>query len=286
MVGTSSLLRLALAKLLFMNAAENGNIVERVVSVHNLDLSVEISLKTAASELSVVLPANVKFPDLWNRVDAAYFTRFGKKLPLRIDITTIHDKRNSVQHHGSIPSDTDLRQFKTDAFQFLNEVFQTLTGRTFHQVFLSSLIDNIELRQMMETSEANVSNNPKLSMESSMKSFAWAKLLTQRRLGYFDPTLGAFNPQNPMEMAIKEPVTGVVKPILDHLLTLELGIDAVRYNRINLVAPITLVSAGVTKLGDVTVGNTLASNYTESNAWFCYDFVLENILNWQDRGVF
>lgn len=286
MVGKSSLLRLALAKLVYMNAVDSGTIVERVVSVHNLDLAVEITLKTIGPELSVVLPRDVKFPDLWTMVDEKYNSSYHKHLPLKSDIDVIHDKRNSVQHHASVPSDTDLKQFKPHAFQFLDEVFLTVTGLHLNQVFLSSLIDDAELRQMMETSESNISNNPKLSMESSMKSFTWAKLLTQRRLGYFDPTLGAFDPRNPTQMAIEEPVTVVVKPILDHLLTLELGIDAVQYSRINQVAPITFLSGQVTRPADVAVGDTLATNYTEANAWLCYNFVLENILKWQDKGVF
>src|SRR5208282_3407184 len=116
MVGKSSLLRLALAKLLYMNAVETGTIVERVVSIHNLDLSIEITLKTAASELSVRLPTHVDFPTLWQCVEDEYNNRYSKMLPLKSDIFTIHDKRNSVQHHGSIPSDTDLKQFKPYAF--------------------------------------------------------------------------------------------------------------------------------------------------------------------------
>lgn len=285
MVGKSSLLRLGLAKLLYMNAVDSGTIVERVVSVHNLDLAIEMTLKTVASELSVHLPPYVNFPTLWKSVEAKYHMKYHKMLPLKSDIFTIHDKRNSVQHYGSVPSDTDLKQFKPYAFQFLDEVFQSLTGLRFHQVFLSSLIDNIELRQMMELAEKDVSSDPKASMYASMRSFMWARILAQRQLGYFDPTLGAFDPQDTFQRAMKAPVREVTKRIVDHLFTLELGVDTVAYGRISKIAPFPLLEVGITKPADVNLADTLPSNYTEDNAWICYNFVLEAILRWQERRL-
>jgi hypothetical protein len=285
MVGKTSIFRLALAKLLYMNAAETGTIVERVVSIHNLDLAIEITLKTLATELSVRLPNPVNFPTLWKLVEGQYYIQYHKMLPSKSDIFSIHDKRNSVQHHGSVPSDTDLRQCKSYAFGFLDEVFLTLTGLHLHQVFLSSLIDNTELRQMMELAERDVSSDPKDSMYASMRSFMWAKILAQRQLGYFDPTLGAFDTQDRLQRAMKEPIREVANRIVDHLFTLELGFDTVTYGRINKIAPFPLLGAGITKPADVHLADTLPSNYTEDNAWICYNFVLETILKWQDRRL-
>jgi len=251
-----------------------------------MDLAIEITLKTVATELNVRLPHDVKFPDLWTLVETAYKRKYGKRLPLKSEISTVHDRRNAVQHRGSVPSDTDLKQYMEFAFKFLDEVFLTVAGLRLDQVFLSSIIDNVDLREMMEVAEGSLSSNPKASMEASMKSFMWARLLAQRKLGHFDPTLGAFDPQDRLQRAMREPVTDVAKPILDHLLMLELGVDAVLYNRINQVAPYPFLAVGMTKPSDVGVAETLPSNYNESNAWLCYSFVLENILKWQDKGVF
>jgi len=285
MVGKTSVFRLALAKLLYLNAVETGTIVERVVSVHNLDLAIEIALKTVATELNVNLPNSVNFPTLWKLVEKQYYPKYHKALPSKSDIFTIHDKRNSVQHHGSVPSDTDLKQFKSYAFGFLNEIFVTMTGLHFDHIFLSSLVDNVELRQTMELAERDISSDPKASMSASMRSFMWGKILAQRHLGYFDPTLGAFNLQDKLQRDMRAPVREVAKQIVDRLFMLELGIDTVTYDRINKIAPFPLLEAGITNPAGVKLADTLPSNYTKDNAWTCYNFVLEAILRWQDRRM-
>jgi hypothetical protein len=284
-VGKSSLLRLALAKLFYMNAVDSGTIVDRVVSIHNMDLSIEMTLKTVASELSVTLPHNTNFPTLWKKVETSYYTKYHKNLPLKSDISALHDKRNSVQHYGSIPSDTDLKQFKPCAFQFLDEVFMSLTGMHLHEIFLSSLIDNVEIKQTMELAERNVASDPKASMNASMRSFTWARILAQRQLGYFDPTLGAFEGQEKLQGAIRGPLEEVAKRIVDHLYILELGVDAATYNKVNEIAPFPVLHLGISKPADVNLADTLASNYTQPNAWLCYNFVLATILGWQEKGL-
>lgn len=269
-----------------MNAVETGPLVDRAVSVHNLDLAVEITLKTVASELSVRLDRYVNFPTLWQMVERKYKSKYHKMLPLKSDIFTIHDKRNSVQHSGSIPSDTDLKQFKPYAFQFLDEVFLTLTGLRFHQVFLSLLVDNVELRQTLELAERDIASDPKASMYASMRSFMWARILAQRQLGYFDATFGVFDPTDKLEDRIKTRIDKVVTRLMDRFLTVELGIDAVRYSRIRKISPHPILSGlSTTKPAEIAIADTIQSNYTENNAWECYDFALETILRWQQMGL-
>lgn len=284
-VSRTSIFRFGLAKLLYMNALDTGTLVRRVVSIHSIDMAVETTLKTIATEVGVNVPRDTKFPQLWKLVDHRYNQNFQKSLPLKSEISRMHDRRNAVQHDGSIPSENDLKQHLTYVSQFLDEVVSVVAGLGLHQIFLSSVIENAELREMMETAEKNISSDPKVSMEASMRSFMWGKVLAQRQLGHFDPTLGAFDPQNRFQRLMREPVTEVIEPIVDRLLTLELGIDAVLYSNMNRIAPHPLVSSGMTKPADIDIADTFSSNYVEKNAWSCYSFVLDNILKWQERGL-
>lgn len=285
MVSTASLLRFALAKLLYMNAINTGTIVRRVVSIHNIDMAIETTLKTVATELGVNVSWEARFPELWKTVNSPYTVRFRKSLPLASEIRRIHEGRNAVQHQGSIPSETDLKQHLEYARQFLHEVFLTVAGLDLNQIFLSSIIENADVRQMMEMAEKNVSSNPKASMEASMKSFMYAKILAQRQLGHFDPTFGAFDPRDKTQLAMKKPIDEVAKRLVDHFSTVELGIDAVLYSRIRRIAPHPMIGPEVQSPADVTIADTLQSNYTESNAWTCYNFALETILKWQEMGL-
>jgi len=285
LVGKASLFRFALAKLLHMNAINTGTIVRRVVSIHNMDMAIETTLKTVATELGVIIPRDTKFPQLWTSVNTSYMAKFKKPLPLPSEIRRIHEERNDVQHQGSIPSETDLKQHLQYAQQFLDEVFLTVAGLGLNQVFLSSIIENADIRQMMEMAEKNISSDPKVSIEASMRSFMYARIIAQRQLGHFDPTFGVFDPMDKLHRAMKKPIDEVAKRLMDRFLTVELGIDPVRYSRINRIAPYPFVSLEVRSPADVQIADTIQSNYTERNAWTCYDFVLETILKWQEAGL-
>jgi hypothetical protein len=287
MVSNASLFRLALAKLLYMNARNTGTLVRRVVSIHNMDMAIETTLKTVATELGVSVRTyrEGKFPELWKLVNRLYTAKFHKSLPLTSEIHGIHDARNAVQHRGSIPSETDLKQHLEYAQQFLDEVFITVAGLGLDQVFLSSIIENRDVRQMMEIAERNISSDHKASMNASMRSFMYAKILAQRQLGHFDPTFGAFDPTNKLQRAMKDPIDEVAKRLMDRFSIVELGIDAVRYSKITRIAPCPLIGGEVTRPDDIVIADTLQSNYTESNAWTCYDFAFETILSWQEMGL-
>jgi len=287
MVGQVSVLRFALAKYLYVSAHENirAPITGRMVATHNLDFAIEMTLKTVATELNQTVKYGIRFEDLWKQVDSAYSRQFSKPLPLKSEIGKIRRARNIVQHEGSVPSDDDLEQYFEYTTKFLDEVLLTVTTRGLSQTYLSSIISNTELQRTMEQAEVNLSSDPRTSMIASMKAFGWAKLLAQRQLGFFDPTLGAFDMHDRFQRKMEEPLTEITKSIVDRLSSLELEIDPIRHNKILAVAPNPYISLRTAKIDDIHMFETIPSNYTESNAWFCYDFALENILRWQSRNM-
>ena len=287
MVTQASALRFALAKYLYVSAHENikAPITGRMIATQNLDFAVEMTLKTVAAELNQSVKYGIRFEKLWKQVESAYSRKFGKPLPLKTEIERIHFARNTVQHDGSIPSGEDLEQYFEHTTRFLDEILLTVTGHGLGQTYLSSIISDAELRRMMELAETNLSDDPQTSMTASMRAFGWAKLRAQRHLGFFDPTLGAFDMHDRFQRKIEEPLTQVVELIVDRLSSLELEIDPIRHNKILAVAPNPYISLRTAKIDDINIFETIPSNYTESNAWFCYDFALENILRWQSRNM-
>lgn len=252
-------------------------------------MAIEMSLKTLATEIGAKAKAkrggDLTFPDLWKEVDGVYLRKFGNSLPLKAEVSSIHSARNMLQHQGIVPSEPDLKQYSDYSTQFLDQVLAAVTGFGLDRLFLSGLIENGDLQQMMEVAERNVSSDPKRSMEASMKSFAWSNVLAKRQLGYFHPMLGAIDKRNKIEAAIEKPLNKTITPILDVIWDLVLGIDRVFYSRVRKVAPYPMISLGMKRVNDVDVADTSSSNYNEDNAWLCYDFTIENILRWQDKKL-
>jgi hypothetical protein len=287
MAGQVSVLRFALAKYLYVSAHENikAPMTGRMVATHNLDFAIEMTLKTIATEVNETVRYGIKFDELWGQVDSAYSLKYNKPLPLKTEIEKIHFARNRVQHEGSVPSDDDLEQYFEHVTNFLEEVLLTVTGRGLNQTYLSSIINNTDLKRTMELAEKNLSSDPKSSMIASMKAFGWAKLLAQRQLGFFDPTLGVFDMHDEVQRKMEEPLTHIVESLVDRLSSVELEIEPIRHNKVLSVAPSPYIAIRTEKIDDIHILETIPSNYTEPNAWFCYDFALENILRWQSRKM-
>jgi len=250
-----------------------------------MDLSIETTLKTVATELNAQITPNTTFPDLWKKVDQAYAIRYQKSLPLKGEIDKIHHARNSVQHQGLIPSPTDLNQFLGYATRFLDDVFLTFSGLKLNELFLSSIIDNVDICKMMEVAERDVSTDPRSSMVASVKSFEWAKTLSLRNIGFFDPTLGAFDSHDGIGRALQEPVRKIVHSMVERIMELELQVDRRAYVKIRGIAPYAYITVGTTDANTVSVSEADKLNYNEGNAWLCYGFALEMILRWQERGL-
>jgi len=148
---------------MFMQASllrTDGTDIASMMACHHLDMCMELSLKTTLTYLDPTSKIKgVNFSQLWYKTNEIYQLEFSNNLPYRNEINNLRNLRNSVQHEGIIPSVSDLTQYETRVKSFLDEVLQQVFSLNLEGIYLSELIDDTKIKQIMEEAESSFYNN-------------------------------------------------------------------------------------------------------------------------------
>jgi len=98
--------------------------------------AVEMFLLLAAEHLGVSLPKHVDFDGYFTEITKAT----GKQLPARNAMRRMNSSRVNFKHHGSIPSATDLEQFRADVTTFLTDATQMVFAADFERLDMIDLV--------------------------------------------------------------------------------------------------------------------------------------------------
>jgi hypothetical protein len=145
----SEIRRLVLAKKLYLYGCGHTSAkdkVSRMLAIHHFDNAVEIVLKCVATKQGL-------------RPERKYFY-FGellkeiKDLPLKEQISSLHEIRNIIQHQADIPSMESVIKYKGYVEDFFKKVCDEIFNVSYEKLYLSELIENEKLREKVSESEA------------------------------------------------------------------------------------------------------------------------------------
>jgi len=154
--------KMILVKYLYEHAkqhASNNTSLDRIIAVHNLDNAIEWLLKDIALKIEVEIfdkknKQYYNFHKLWEQINEKLSkSKKSLQLPLKEDIFGLHDLRNKVQHHANIPSQEDLQRYLSSSQEFINKSLKDIFNIDYDSLYLSSLIENKELRQKFTKAE-------------------------------------------------------------------------------------------------------------------------------------
>ena len=93
------------------------------------------------------------FPELWKAVNQKV------SLPKKTEIFQLHDLRSDVQHWGFSPFSSEVvDRFDIYVHDFMKDVLSKVFNINFAELFMSSLIENKMLRELLSISEAAFEN--------------------------------------------------------------------------------------------------------------------------------
>lgn len=98
--------------------------------------AVEMFLLLAAEHLKVNLDRNTTFDGYWTQIA----TQQGVQLPSRSAMRRMNNSRVNFKHHGSIPSATDLDQFRGDVTTFFTDATQAVFAADFTSIDMTDLV--------------------------------------------------------------------------------------------------------------------------------------------------
>ena len=273
--------RLIYVKKLFLHGHEHipyQTEFDRMIAIHHFDNAVELLLKCVATKYDINFRSHhVRFPDLWNEIN--------KKIPLpkKTEMFQLHDLRSNVQHWGLSPFSTAVvNRFDIYVLDFLREVVKEAFELDFEELFMSSLVKDKTLRNIITIAEKafNVQNYEKCMRFADA---ALNRALNQQREKHRLFVLPGFE-EEPLKMLAE-----YLELLANRVFVLQLGVDYLKYSKYislstnwdeekeNIYYPGSLL--------DVFGANNRyreleKKKFSRENALFNLNFVLDCLINW------
>ena len=304
--------------------SNKNTVLDRFLAVHHFDNAIELFLKIKATQENIIPTTrqDFTFKDLWSKVNDKLKEKTPSyTLPLRDQIFSLHDTRNLAQHQGDAPSYETLIKYQGYTKDFLSKCFKDIFEIDFDKVYGSILIHDEKVKETLTEAEKYLEQkNFKESMKASAKTFAYIKSKERgsfwsKKLRYFT-SFGVLNKHheisfsslhsysfNSIERQIYEKINGDIEKLIGELnkelkertekvnefalaveeefAILRLGLDYKEYKVFEKISPPAFFGIDST---EPFVAETKEENYTEENAIFCYEFVLETALRLQSLG--
>jgi hypothetical protein len=156
-LGPQVVRRLAFIRFLYTQGLEHSRRAQPLAStaLPNFHDAVEMFLLLAAEHLGVTLPKHVDFEGYFNEIAKAT----GMQLPARNAMRRMNSSRVNFKHHGSIPSATDLEQFRADVITFLTDATQMVFAADFKRLDMTDLVPQQEAVNKLRGAEAHAAQD-------------------------------------------------------------------------------------------------------------------------------
>jgi hypothetical protein len=296
--------RLVYVKALYMHGQEHAKSeaeFDRMISLHHFDNAVELLLKCVATNENADIGKrrNVTFPDLWSEVEKKLQER-GISLQKRTEMQQLHDLRSDIQHWGAANLSLDaVNRFQVYSEDFIQLTLKEVFGIEFEKLSLSLLIRDKRIKDLLAKAELVLAKDPKESMKCSSVAFSLAEEKELARIDLQFPNLSlTLSPANKAGIelidsrlvTVAEDITDSweekIRESLDRLedvaTLLVLGINVSDYSKYKKVAPIGTWHPDRPRF-QLNLWGEEVGNFTNDNAAFCFNFVLKQVLRWQEK---
>jgi len=213
-----------------------------------------------------------KFPEFWNNLKNLHEER--NELPHRVRMDRLNKIRNNLKHAGIKPSYESIIDARKSVFEFFNDSVDYLFGINYSEISLTSLINFIDLKDLMLLSEELIKKG-KFS-ESVYKSAEVFYRITRlienlpvrrtRRWRYLQPkrTDRHFSEEDEED---------------EIFLLISLNIDLMQYHKYKEIVKWTRLTE---KDGVYKFDSKLKREITEEDASFYFFFVVNVVINIQE----
>lgn len=246
--------------------------------------AVEMFLLLAAEHLGVNLDRNTTFDGYWTQVAA----QASVQLPSRNAMRRMNNSRVNFKHHGSIPSATDLDQFRGDVTTFFADATPLVFAADFNSFDMSDLVtqqgartllrdagthadkgDYTEALALLSEAVQDLLIDYRFSKRTAVTSTAYdiGQLLRfgMHRTTWIDPTWDrAF-------FALVD----TVQEMQDAMRVLAMGVDYQRYARFQMLVPLVVHSSDDRRKVYPQEGLQVGDEEYQ----FCKQFVIETALH-------
>lgn len=248
--------------------------------------AVEMFLLLAAEHLGVNLDRNTTFDGYWTQVAA----QASVQLPSRNAMRRMNNSRVNFKHHGSIPSATDLDQFRGDVTTFFTDATWAVFDADFTSIDMTDLVTQQAALSKIRDAEAHVGRSDYIealallseALDDLLDDYSARKRISHDTTAFtFGPrqfdiesALRAVTPDPDRNFGIRDLFWGMTRAIaeMQHALrVLAVGLDYRRYARFDMLVPHPFRDVD----GNRTVRPVPGIQVGDEEYQFCKLFVIE-----------
>jgi hypothetical protein len=247
----STVRRLAFIRFLYGQGVDQARRPQPLAATALLSFhdAVEMFLLLAAEHLGVSLDRNTTFDGYWTQIA----TQASVQLPSRSAMRRMNNSRVNFKHHGSIPSATDLDQFRADATTFFTDATQAVFAADFTSIDMTDLVTQQDALAKIRDAETHAGQGDyveALALLSEALDDLLGDYAARKRISYnttaftfgpqrFDTTSAvAHNPEVGSKLGnLILRMTEAVGEMQHALRVLAVGLDYRRYARFDMLVP-------------------------------------------------
>jgi len=276
--------QLVLAKSIYLHGCDQASrkdSVSRMLAIHHFDNAIETVLKCVVAKQDIK-PKHKYF----------YFEELLQKvndLPLKEQISGLHQVRNMMQHHGDIPSVESVIKYKGYTEDFLKNICWKEFNLSFEELYLSGLVENASLRERLLKAERAFGNEHFKECINLCDEVLIEAVFDEGDLFYSAGILtGYWGAADDLKTVLRENYLEKYKEKEYYELVKELRGAIVQWGQ---------ATTGMQFLGEyrmdflkhrqiVETLETATDKQLKEAAEFCLRFVINLVLKWQAEGIF
>jgi hypothetical protein len=288
MVDSITMKRLVIIKQIFSQGKEQqqkhtqtGN----MLACHHYDMSIEMLLRMICTDLNIKLKLKEDgFWRIWELVNTEVQKKFKADLPLMHEIEALRNARNSIQHAGTVPSDSDVERFEGYAITFLEDTIKKVFLIDFEEIKLSELIKDTILKGHVISAEDLINQNDFLNaVEKLTIAFELGKIKAIHNIYESDwskilKPFGFREIEAKIGLSAKKELDEAFKKTEEMLSMLALKLDYRDYLNFKKKSFYVTWSLGSSEPRVMRVGTEVR---TKEDANFCYNFVFNSFITWE-----
>lgn len=294
MLESHVLQRLAFIRYGYTLAIDQSQLPEPMSAYSLLGLhdAVELFLQLATEHLNVD-KKNPAFMEYWDIIDPKLAPdRLGQKAAMR----RINNARVALKHHGNLPSQSQIEQFRAIVTAFFDESTTQIFDLHFSEISMIDLVPYEAPRMSLREAEMALSRGQNEAAMSSI-AIAFDQLMHEINQGYFDRYFRSpfnFGEDFRFESAFfrrsggiiedarrekfEDKLVKAVESMQSAVQILSLGLDYRRYAKFSLLTPVAFRMLGGSYEVQVVQGLVGSIDWppTTEACRFCLDFVIES----------
>ncbi len=257
-----------------------------LISVYNLNSALNIILNSFSTQYKIKSIKQLNTENLdtqWSILSQVYKDRFGQELSMKTQIFTLNNIITDFIEYGRYPSNSQVLELAQALSIFIEDFVLRAFNLSFQDLDLHFLIDNSQIQRIIKEAKLALDCEEYSEvMRLTSASFQIALEDQRQKINYLSDQ-GLLEPEL---ILLDKSINIHIDPNEEDFIHLVLKTPQKELQKFKQLIPTALISLNEKNKPEVVVSDYVDEvKVSKENAEFCYNFVLETVLRWENLDL-